>query len=311
MLLENQGLVGSAFFEASASIILLVLLLLFRRDLHAVYFRSWLTGWCCLTVSSLCEVALLVRQLPGLHLAIVLAQAAALILFLVAAVHYSAGWEGGMGSPFPRTGWIMAAIYYVGRRGPQRFASLHWKPAIFEAFLSLLAGWIIWRSEMVRRSHGAQLLAGIFLLSGLHGLDRPLWMDSPLFLLRVAFGHLVGVALGIAMIVVVLEGARARSEELNDKMRRLTLLTAASTQTLSVQEVIDQVLSQLVESLGATHGMVRLKEGEGSSAKLLVRAAIGVDQVYLTRHAQLSVMDPWAQPVPKGECQFPESDTNL
>jgi len=52
------------------------------------------------------------------------------------------------------------------------------------------------------------------------------------------------------------------------KMRRLTLLTAASTQTLSVQEVIDQVLSHLVESLGATHGVVRLKEGEGNSAQL-------------------------------------------
>jgi len=52
-------------------------------------------------------------------------------------------------------------------------------------------------------------------------------------------------------------------------MRRLTLLTAASTQTLSVQEVIDQVLSHLVESLGATHGIVRLKEGEGNSAQLV------------------------------------------
>ena len=308
MLLGNQGLLGSAFFEATASIILLVLFLLFRRDHHADYFRYWLAGWCCFTFSSLCEVTLLIRQLPGLHLAIVLAQAAALILFLVAAVHYSAGWERRIGSPFLTIGLILAAIFYVERRGPQQFASLHWETAIFEALLCLLAGWIIWRSEMARRSHGAQLLAGIFLLSGLHALDRPLWMDSPLFLLRVAFGHFVGVALGIAMIVVVLEGARARSEELNDKMRRLTLLTAASTQTLSVQEVIDQVLSQLVESLGATHGMVRLKEGEGSSAQLLVRASVGFEQSYLTRYAQLSAMDPWAQRVLKGECQFPESD---
>jgi len=161
---------------------------------------------------------------------------------------------------------------------------------------------------MARRSHGAQLLAGIFLLGGLHGLDRPLWLDSPLFLMRVAFDHLLGVALGIAMAVVVLEGARTRSEELNDKMRRLTLLTAASTQTLSVQEVIDQVLSHLVESLGATHGIVRLKEGEGSSAQLVARAAVGFDQSYITRYAKLSAMEPWAQRVLKGKSQFLQSD---
>jgi len=107
---------------------------------------------------------------------------------------------------------------------------------------------------------------------------------------------------------VVLEGARTRSEELNDKMRRLTLLTAASTQTLSVQEVIDQVLSHLVESLAATHGIVRLKEGEGNSAQLVARASVGFDQSFLTRYAKLSAMEPWAQQMMKGKCQFQQSD---
>src|SRR2546429_6168788 len=198
-------------------------------------------------------------------------------------------------------GLILAAIYYIERRGPQQVASLHWQTAIFETVLCLLAGWMMWRSELARHSHGAQLLAGIFLLSGVHGLDRPLWLYSPLFLLRVTFDHLLGVALGIAMVVVVLEGARTRSEELNDKMRRLTLLTAASTQTLSVQEVIDQVLSHLVESLAATHGIVRLKEGEGNSAQLVARASVGFDQSFLTRYAKLSAMEPWAQQMMKGK----------
>src|SRR6267378_1679530 len=308
MVLANQGLLGIAFFEATASIILLVLFLLFRGDHQAGYFRFWLTGWCCFTYSSLCEVALLIRQIPGLNLAIVLAQAAALLLFLVAVVHCSSGSVRQIWSPVPLMGLLLAAIYYIERRGPQQVASLHWQTAIFETVLCLLAGWMMWRSELARHSHGAQLLAGIFLLSGVHGLDRPLWLESPLFLLRVAFDHLLGVALGIAMVVVVLEGARTRSEELNDKMRRLTLLTAASTQTLSVQEVIDQVLSHLVESLGATNGIVRLKEGEGSSAQLVARASVGFDQSFLTRYAKLSAMEPWAQQMMKGKCQFLQSD---
>src|SRR5260370_16604398 len=108
---------------------------------------------------------------------------------------------------------------------------------------------MMWNAKMSRHSYGAQLLAGILLLKGLHGMDYPLWLVSPLFLLRVAFDHLLGVALGIAMVVVVLEGARTRSEELNDKMRRLTLLTPASTQPLSFQEVIHHVLPHLLQIL--------------------------------------------------------------
>src|SRR5256886_8970409 len=69
-----------------------------------------------------------------------------------------------------------------------------------------------------------------------------------------------------------------------------------------------QVLSHLVESLGATHGIVRLKEGEGSSAQLVVRAAVGFDQSYLTRYAKLSAMQPSAQRVMKGECEFLKSE---
>jgi len=77
------------------------------------------------------------------------------------------------------------------------------------------------------------------------------------------------------MIVLVLEGARARNEELNAKLRRLTLLTAASTQTLSAKELLDNVLKHVVESVGASHGLVRLLEGEGNQAKLVIHAAVG------------------------------------
>ena len=307
MLLQNQGLLGIAFFEATASLILLVLFLLFRRDQKAIYFRFWLVGWCCFTFSSLCEVAQLIRPLPGLHLTSVLTQAATLILFLLTVLHLAGDSQRRMWSPLPWTGLILVVMYAIERRGPQQVASLHWETGIFETAICLVAGGMMWHAKMSRRSYGAQLLAGIFLLKGLHGMDYPLWLDSPLFLLRVAFDHLLGVTLGIAMVVVALESARARSEELNDKMRRLTLLTAASTQTLSVQEVIDQVLSHLVESLGATHGIVRLKEGEGNSAQMVARASVGFDQSYLTRYARLSAMESWAQRLLSGDCQFVES----
>jgi two-component system NtrC family sensor kinase len=305
---ENQGLLGIAFFQSAACIIMLVLFSLFRRDQHAGYFRFWLAGWCCFTFSALSEVALLVRPLPGLHLIVLASHAAALLLFLLAVMHCSVGSDRRILSVMPLIGLILAVIYYLERMGPQGFASVHWETSTLESAICLFAGWLLWRSPLARRGHGAKLLAGLFLLNALHGLDHSFWQESPVFLLRVAFDHLLGLALGIAMVVLVLEGARSRTEELNNKLHRLTLLTAASTQTLSVQEVIEQVLSHLVESLGATHGLVRLKEGESGSAQLVARASVGFDQAYLALYGKRSAMEPWAQRVLRGECQFLQSD---
>ncbi|HET8923365.1 MAG TPA: PAS domain S-box protein [Candidatus Acidoferrum sp.] len=303
-MVENQGLLGIAFFQSAACIILFVLFLLFRRDQHAGYFRFWLAGWCFFTFSAFSEVAYLVRPLPGLHLFDLESQAVALLLFLFAVIHCSVGSYRRTFSVLPLIGLILAVIYYVERSGPQGSASIHWETSILESAICLFAGWLLWRSPLARRGHGAKLLAGLFLLNGLHGLDRPFWPESPFFLLRVAFDHLLGLAFGIAMVVLVLEGARSRTEELNDKMHRLTLLTAASTQTLSVQEVIEQVLSHIVGSLGATHGLVRLKEGEGSTAQLVARASVGFDKTYLSRCGKISVMEPSVQGVLRGESQF-------
>ena len=136
-------------------------------------------------------------------------------------------------------------------------------------------------SADTHKGHGARLLAGSFFIVGLHSIDQPLWPHDVLFLLRVAFDHLLFASIGVAMVVLMLERARARSEELNDKMRQLTLLTAASTQTLSVREMLEQVLVHLVQSMGATHGLARLIEGEGSNAKLVACASIGFAQSYL------------------------------
>ncbi|HEY6943509.1 MAG TPA: PAS domain S-box protein [Candidatus Acidoferrum sp.] len=307
IVLENQGLLGIAFFEASAFVILLVLFFLFRRDQQGSYFRFWLAGWFCFTFSAVCEVVFLARPLPGLNLAYLLGQAAALLFFFVAVVNRLEGSDRRIHFALPFITLILALVSYMEKSEIQRFASLHWGTTILESAVCLTAGFLLLRSPAIRRGNGLQLLAGAFLLVGLHGLDRPHWLQHPYFLLRIAFDHILGVALGIAMVVVVLESERTRSEELNDKMRRLSLLTAASTQTLSVKEVIDQVLTQLVASLDATHGIVRLKEGQGRDQQLVVRASVGYEAGYLTKYAKVSALEPWAQRVLKEECQFLES----
>lgn len=306
-MLENQGLLGIAFFEASAFVILLVLFSLFRRHQHGSYFRFWLAGWLCFTFSAVFEVMFLARPLGGLHLTYLVTQTAALLLFLMAAVYRVAGPDRRIYLALPAITLVLAVVYYVERSAAPQFASVHWGTAVLEGVVCLAAGLLLLRSQAIRRGHGLQLLAGAFVLLGLHGLDRPHWLEHPYFLLRISFDHILGVALGIAMVVVVLESERTRSEELSDKMRRLPLLTAATTQTLSVQDVIDQVLTQVVGSVGATHGIVRLKVGEGKDAQLVARSSVGYEPQFLAKYVNVSASEAWAQRVLKEECHFLES----
>src|SRR5262249_29913564 len=186
-------------------------------------------------------------------------------------------------------------LVYLERASAASLGFIRWESSLLLSALSLVCGWLLWRAA--GKGYGAKLLGGLFFLNAVHGVDRPLWPASPFFLMRIAFDDLLGVALGIAMIVLVLEGARARNEELNAKLRRLTLLTTASTQTLSAKELLDSVLKQVVESVGASHGLVRLLDGEGSKAKLAVHGGVGFPESYLKPNQAISVEENWAKRV--------------
>jgi PAS domain S-box-containing protein len=302
--LQNQGLLGSAFFEATASIILLVLFALFRGDQDSRYFRAWLGGWVFFTGTALAEVAALTDRVPYLAAVVVLGHAAALLFFFFSVLELTASPERRRWPMIPAAAVALLWIFYLERGGLQEFGAVHWGTAAIESGICLAAGLLMWRWASGRPGHGTRLLGGLFLLAAIHGLDRPSWPQHPQFILRVAFDHLLGVALGIAMIVVVLERARARTEELNDKMRRITLLTAASTQTLSVDEALDGVLKHLVSSVGATHGIVRLLEADGRSWSLVARASVGFTPRYLAKYAKLPRDEAWAVKVLKEDCQW-------
>jgi PAS domain S-box-containing protein len=310
--LVNQGLLAIGFFEVTALIVLLVLFLLLRRDHVDSYFRLWLSGWVALTISSMFELGEIVQHGPELRLAALATQLVAVLLFLSSVMQLTLGAIKRNWPVLPLATAVLAGAYYVERgTSAPYFGKIHWETAALESMVYLWAGWLLWRTRTTHKGHGARLLAGALLVSGLHSIDRYQWLSHPLFLLRLAFDHLLSVSIGIAMVVLILESARARSDELNDKMRRLSLLTTASTQTLSVREVLEQVLGHLVESLGATHGVVRLLEDEGSVPQLVVRASVGFQQAYLQKHKRVPTSEPWVQRVLQKDCLFLRLDEQV
>ena len=76
----------------------------------------------------------------------------------------------------------------------------------------------------------------------------PHWAAQNLGLFRISAQGLFIITAGIAMAVLVLEAGRARNEDLNEKLRRLSLITAQATQSLRVDKALDGILRHLVES---------------------------------------------------------------
>jgi PAS domain S-box-containing protein len=297
--LETQGLTAVAFFEATAFIILLVLFVLLRRDHPSRYLNLWTAAWALLTVKALLELAQLPAAEPQLRLVRVILLIVVQLAFLKAVVQYAHGPRASLTHLWPASGAVFLLAFYFETRPSLGPPHVGWFASAILAATAFAAGWSLWHAKEKKLGHGARLLGGLFFLNGLHGLDRSMWFMSPFFLQRVAFDYLLAVALGIAMVVLVLEEARARTAELNDKLKRLSLLIAASTQTLSLREMLDQVLVNVVGSLGVSHGLVRLLEGEGNAAQLVVHAAVGFDDSYLKSQNGIPTSEPWVQRVLK------------
>ena len=292
--MPNQGLLAITFFEAIAFSILLVLYLLLDRGRPARFFRFWIAGWVGQTLwSGLLIFSLSVQGNVSRVMALE-AHLSGIALLLGSVWEYTGRrvrplifW------PLMALGWVVLAL--VERHPVAAADGLRWFTAIFQCSLLIAAGWILWRFSRRKAGHGGKLLAATLLLAGLQSVDMMYWGVQPFFLLRVAFQDFFNVSIGIAMAVLVIEARHMRMEDLNEKLRRLTLITAASTQSLNVDQMLGVVLHHLVESLNASHGLVRLITGSGDKAELIIRSAIGYSDSYLLEHEKISAELPWVR----------------
>lgn len=291
----SQGLQGIAFFEATACLTLLVLFLHLKRDISSTFYKLWLCGWICLTTSSFAELALFYGLHPWLRLLAGAAYMAALVLFLASAVHYAAR-QNRFYWPVIWLCVVLSgtACYYDYRA---QGVATRWQSSVLQSGICLAAGWLLLRTTRRSLQPGGKLLAGAFLLLGINALDRFDWTAGEPNLFRFAFDHFLNASLGIGMIVLLLESARARSEEISEKMRQFTMLTASSSQAVSLQELLQKVLQQITSSLGATHGMIRLMEGKPDAREFVARAWVGFDSNYLKQHERFALSEPWVQGV--------------
>ena len=301
-MVATQGLQGIAFFEATVCLTLLVLFIHLKRDNTGMSYRLWLIGWIGLTISSFCELAMFYRQYPVLRIAVSAFGVAALVLFLASIVQ-STMTQNRLYWPMLWLAALMAltASYYESKS--QRWGETPWQTSILESAICLSAAWLLWRASNSARGHGGKLLAGAFTLLGLNNLDRFEWTQGGVSLIRFAFDHFLNAGLGIGMIVLLLETARSRSEEMSEKVRQFTMLTASSSQSVSLHELLRKVLKQITSSVNAGHGVIRLLEGKGDAAEFVIRASVGFSESYLKQNERFPFNHEWVQDLLRENCR--------
>src|SRR5260370_7376670 len=177
----NQGLLGIAFFEATALFILLVLFFLLNRDLPARFFRLWLMGWAAFTFASGLEVLTLLPHGPSVRLLLLASHMTGILLFLAAMTEYGAGKVWRVAQMGPLAVICLLGTIYAERHGAGPYGVIGWQTAILQSAILMITGSVLWRAARARRGHGSQLLPRPFSLSGLPALDPPHSPHPPLF----------------------------------------------------------------------------------------------------------------------------------
>jgi PAS domain S-box-containing protein len=289
---SNSVLLAIAFFEGAAAFILLVIYSLLTTALPSRFFRYWLAGWTFFFVLQGAKIRLFLagaseKSLPVYPLAL------AMTAFFLAAAFECSGLASRL--KYLLFGGLIACSGLITLDLARDYALLNWGKSLLESGFFLAAGWMLWRSQSRHRGFGWKLLAGTLLLCGLHGLDGPLWIVQPAFLFRVALQGVLMITAGIAMAVLALEADRTRNEDLNERLRRLALITAEATQSFRVDKALDGILRHLVESLNASHGVVFLLDDSSEEPSLDLRASVGFSEEYLSRYARVPAREAWVR----------------
>ena len=208
--ISNPGFLAVAFIEGSAVFILLVLYTLLVPSFSAKFFRFWIAGWSAYVLWGALRMLSIWRGGPdaSFHFGVALSLISAALFFAAIMECTGRGFKLRWLLPLGLTAGLF--IYGVSSIGKLPVQAL-WAARLLECGLFLIAGWLLWRSSSRHQGVGWKLLAGALLLRGLHGFDRAAWSTEEFGLFRMSFHGLFGIAMGIAMAVLVLEAGRTRT----------------------------------------------------------------------------------------------------
>ena len=288
---SNAGFLAAAFLNCAAAFALLVLYVLLAPGFPARFLRYWLGGWMLYILSAALEVSFFWNGAPAFD------SFAAGASLLAAAFFFAAALESRDEGQRLKYLWPLGLIAALGLLWAARASAgtYVWCESLAESALLIGSGLLLWRSPLKGNGFGWKLLSGSLVIYGLHGVDKAVWSTQPLALFRFSAQEFLGITVGVAMAVLILEAGRARTEELNEKLRGLAFITAEATHSLRVQETLEGVLRHVMASLNASHGAIFMQNGKSGQGSLTLRASAGFSESFKRGCARLPDSDEWVR----------------
>jgi PAS domain S-box-containing protein len=287
----NPGFLALAYMEASAALLLMVFYCLLAPAASGRFFRSWMAGWTVyLAWEALRIASFSLGGQTNFRLTAMLSVLAAEFLFLAVLSIQTRKLRARVLYPLAVT--VAVALFAFGTLTGLTPVE-RWSGYLLESVLYMAGALILWRSPRRSQGLGWEILAFAMMFRGIHGLDRPQWSTHAYGLARASLHGLAGIVMGVGVAILALEASRARTDELNEKLRRLALIAAEAMQSLKVDETLMGVLRGLVTSLGASHGVVYLFDDPANATALSARARVGLGEDSLRETWREPASHPW------------------
>src|SRR5271170_5245334 len=217
----GPGFLMIGWQHAAVSLLLCLVYGLLYPQFRERAFRLWIAGW---ALSSLFGFA--TGPGPLLVRAVALLATIAGSALLLASIMEWIGWDRRLHYLWP-LGLALIGIASLGFVLAPRSVFAWWGAQMLHAGFSIAAGWLLWRSSLRVYFPAMAALSGTMLLRGVHLLDPnrlPGAMQDPL---RLHLDFLLSMAVGIAMMVVVVTEIRRRARQLDRGLERYTEMSAA------------------------------------------------------------------------------------
>ena len=296
--MAGTGFLTLGWQFAAVSLLMGLLYVLLYPQFRERCFQLWIAGWLLTSAFGFAGA-----QQPSLRHALALLASLAGSALLLAGIMEWIGWGSRLRYLWP-LGLALITLVALPFVIAPRSVVAWWSAYLMLAGFSIAAGWLLWRSPLRQHFRSLAALSGALLGRGVYLLDPSHLPGAPANPLRHSLDLLLTLAVGIAMMVVVISEIHRRSRQFDRSLGNHSEISAAAAAAESIEELHRVVLERALRHLRATAGWIGRVTRDEKGARLRLVCVAGFSDSFRREPPELDLSDLWL-------VQLAESDALL